>query len=151
TRRYETASAFAADVRRFLAEEPVEARPPSAVDRLRKFVRRNRAAVFLTSFVAASVVAVLFNALVGQYHIRPQRDRALRAEARARAELHEKERARAEAVAARRKAEEFAGRLREATALVGRAAALTQEHRWSAAHDALARAEAMQPGLLEIY
>src|SRR5207302_587557 len=36
-RRYETASAFAADVRRFLGEQPVEARPPSALYRLRKF------------------------------------------------------------------------------------------------------------------
>ncbi len=30
TRRYETASAFAADVKRYLSEEPIEARPPSA-------------------------------------------------------------------------------------------------------------------------
>ena len=30
-RRYETASAFAADVRRYLADEPVQACPPSAV------------------------------------------------------------------------------------------------------------------------
>ena len=44
-RRYETASAFAADVRRYLNDEPVEACPPSASYRLRKFARRNRAAV----------------------------------------------------------------------------------------------------------
>ncbi len=43
-RRYETADGLAEDVQRYLADEPVEARPPSAGYRLRKFVRRNRAA-----------------------------------------------------------------------------------------------------------
>src|SRR6266849_1472395 len=41
-RRYETASGFAADVQRYLHDEPVQACPPSAGYRLRKFVRRNR-------------------------------------------------------------------------------------------------------------
>ena len=40
-RRYETANAFAADVERDLKDEPVEAGPPSAFYRLRKFARRN--------------------------------------------------------------------------------------------------------------
>src|SRR5581483_2738991 len=35
-RRYETANALARDVQRYLADEPVEARPPSATYRLRK-------------------------------------------------------------------------------------------------------------------
>jgi len=59
TRRYETASSFAADVRRFLAEEPVEARPPSAWYRFRKFARRNKAALTTAALVAASLVAGL--------------------------------------------------------------------------------------------
>jgi tetratricopeptide (TPR) repeat protein/serine/threonine protein kinase len=41
-RRYETASAFAADVQRYLHDEPVLACPPSLRYRLRKFVRRNK-------------------------------------------------------------------------------------------------------------
>jgi serine/threonine protein kinase len=41
-RRYETASAFAADVQRYLDDEPVQACPPSAWYRFRKFARRNR-------------------------------------------------------------------------------------------------------------
>jgi tetratricopeptide (TPR) repeat protein len=41
-RRYETANGFAMDVQRYLADEPVQACPPSAWYRLRKFVRRNR-------------------------------------------------------------------------------------------------------------
>jgi eukaryotic-like serine/threonine-protein kinase len=44
-RRYETANGFAADVRRYLAGEPVQACPPSSGYRLRKFVQRNKAAV----------------------------------------------------------------------------------------------------------
>src|SRR5438876_122517 len=40
-RRYETAKDFAADVQRYLSDEPVQACPPSAWYRLRKFARRN--------------------------------------------------------------------------------------------------------------
>jgi eukaryotic-like serine/threonine-protein kinase len=46
SRRYETAIALARDVERHLADESVEACPPSAAYRIGKFVRRNRAAVF---------------------------------------------------------------------------------------------------------
>jgi hypothetical protein len=38
-RRYDTASAFAADVRRYLHDEPVLACPPSAGYRFRKLAR----------------------------------------------------------------------------------------------------------------
>ncbi len=55
TRRYETASGFAADIQRYLADEPVLAGPPSTVYRLQKFARRNR--------VAVSTAAVVFLAL----------------------------------------------------------------------------------------
>jgi len=41
-RRYETAAALAADVERYLADEPVQACPPSAAYRLKKFARRNK-------------------------------------------------------------------------------------------------------------
>src|SRR6201987_6440017 len=39
-RRYETANGFARDVERYLADEPVEACPPSTGYRLRKFARK---------------------------------------------------------------------------------------------------------------
>jgi serine/threonine protein kinase len=48
-RRYETANGFAADVQRYLADEPVQAFPPSAGYRLRKFARRNRAHLALAA------------------------------------------------------------------------------------------------------
>ncbi len=41
-RRYETANGLAADVQRYLADEPVQACPPSAGYRFRKFARRNK-------------------------------------------------------------------------------------------------------------
>jgi len=44
-RRYESAGDFAADLSRYLADRPVEARRPSRAYLLRKFVRRNRGRV----------------------------------------------------------------------------------------------------------
>ena len=55
-RRYETANGLAADIRRHLNDEPVVASPPSASYRLRKLVRRNRAAF---TAVTAVFVALL--------------------------------------------------------------------------------------------
>ena len=56
TRRYDTASAFAADVRRFLVEEPIEARPPSTWYRFSKLARRNKMALTTATLVAASLL-----------------------------------------------------------------------------------------------
>jgi len=78
TRRYETASAFAADVERYLKDEPVAACPPSPWYRLRKFSRRNRRA--LTT--AAVVTAIL--ALAGGSIGRMALERAARREETAR-------------------------------------------------------------------
>src|SRR5262249_42537792 len=55
-RRYETASSFAADVRRFLAEEPIEARSPSTWYRFWKMARRNKAALTTTGIVGAALI-----------------------------------------------------------------------------------------------
>jgi serine/threonine protein kinase/tetratricopeptide (TPR) repeat protein len=59
-RRYETATGFALDIQRYLASEPVQACPPSATYRFRKFVRRNKA-VLLTAglFAVALLIAVV--------------------------------------------------------------------------------------------
>lgn len=50
-RRYETANGLALDIQRFLADEPVLARPPSASYRIQKFVQKNRGAVVSTCAV----------------------------------------------------------------------------------------------------
>ena len=53
-RRYETANDFAADVMRYLTDQPVEACPPSAWYPLGKFARRNRVALTTTGLVVLS-------------------------------------------------------------------------------------------------
>ena len=66
TRRYQTANALAADVRRHLHNEPVSAGPPSAAYRAGKFVRRHRfgvaAAATLVLLLAAFAVAMAVQA-----------------------------------------------------------------------------------------
>jgi WD40 repeat protein/serine/threonine protein kinase len=87
TRRYETASALAADLKRHLENEPVIARPPSAVYRLHKAWRRNKlvytsgVAVFLALAVGLTLAAF------GWLQALTQRDAAelLRVETRRRA------------------------------------------------------------------
>jgi serine/threonine protein kinase/tetratricopeptide (TPR) repeat protein len=54
-RRYETASALAADVQHYLRDEPVQACPPSAWYRFRKLARRNRG-TFAAALAASGVV-----------------------------------------------------------------------------------------------
>ncbi len=56
-RRYETAKDFAADVQRYLADEPVQACPPSAGYRFRKFARRNKRVLATVGLVAMALVA----------------------------------------------------------------------------------------------
>ena len=56
TRRYESASAFAADIERYLDDEPVEACPPSAVYRLKKLARRNKVIITTTTVVATAFI-----------------------------------------------------------------------------------------------
>src|SRR5262249_31340703 len=62
-RRYESASSFAADIQRYLGDQPVEACPPTAVYRLQKYARRNRtmlitAMVVSTALVLGTVISV---------------------------------------------------------------------------------------------
>ena len=56
SRRYETANGFAADIKRYLDDQPVLACPPSAVYRFRKFARRNKAVMTTVGLVAATLV-----------------------------------------------------------------------------------------------
>lgn len=66
-RRYQSASELAADLRRYLLDEPISARPPSRAYQLRKFASRNRGLVIgtLASVVllVAGVVGVSWQAV----------------------------------------------------------------------------------------
>ena len=56
SRRYETANGLAMDIRRYLSGQPVLAAPPSAVYRMRKFVRQHRGAVAAGILLAISLL-----------------------------------------------------------------------------------------------
>jgi eukaryotic-like serine/threonine-protein kinase len=74
TRRYGTASELAADLARYIGGRPVVARPPSALYRFTKFVRRNRTPVAAAALVVSALAVSTVLSLVS-------RDRALAAEA----------------------------------------------------------------------
>jgi len=81
--RYQTATAFADDLRHYLHQEPVSARPDSLVYRARKFVRRNRAGVAVAAGVAAVLLAATIFSIRQMQNARRQRDVAIRAARRA--------------------------------------------------------------------
>jgi serine/threonine protein kinase len=56
TRRYETASGFAQDIERYLSGDPVEAGPPSATYRLRKFATKNKVLLGTAAAFAALLI-----------------------------------------------------------------------------------------------
>lgn len=99
-RRYASAEALADDLKRFLAGEPVRARPARMADRLVKWVRRRKA---VAGLLVLGVVAVLLAIggvvnLAYSGRLRAARDRAREAETDAIEQrgIAEKERARAE-------------------------------------------------------
>jgi tetratricopeptide (TPR) repeat protein/tRNA A-37 threonylcarbamoyl transferase component Bud32 len=80
-RRYATANDLALDLERYLRDEPVVARPPSARYRAAKFVRRHRAGVLTTAAVAAVVIGSAVAVSVQAARIARARDRTEAAEA----------------------------------------------------------------------
>ena len=93
-RRYESANGLAKDIQCYLDGDAVEACPPTLTYRLRKFYRRNRAAVMTTGLVA--VVLVLgtisstqqaIRATQAEREARAESERAIRAEQAAQQQL----------------------------------------------------------------
>jgi serine/threonine protein kinase/tetratricopeptide (TPR) repeat protein len=105
TRRFDTPNALAADLRRFLSNEPVEARPPSNVYRFQKLVRRNKMAFAATFGIGAALVlgmAVSLNLYVREKSAlrraiqAEQEETGLRKQAEAGLEFERKQRAMSE-------------------------------------------------------
>ena len=97
-RRYATANDLAADVERYLHDEPVQACPPSAAYRFTKFARRNRAALVTSGLVALALIAgtgvsvwQAIRATNAEVAAITERDEKVRAEKIALAERDEKE------------------------------------------------------------
>jgi WD40 repeat protein len=89
TRRYDTAAALARDIERHLSDQPVLARSPSAVYRLKKFTRRNRGLVLAATAVLAAVALGFLVAVAG--YVRARQDRQIAVTERIRADAHSRE------------------------------------------------------------
>jgi non-specific serine/threonine protein kinase/serine/threonine-protein kinase len=79
TRRYQTANAFAMDIRRYLRNEPVSAQSPGTLYRMQRFIRRHRVG-------AAAAAALLIALVLGVVGTTLGLVRARRAEVQAREE-----------------------------------------------------------------
>ena len=75
-RRYATPSELAADIGRYLRNEPVLARPASAGYRARKYIRRHRVSVAVMATVAVLLVAFAAAQAIELRQTRRERDRA---------------------------------------------------------------------------
>lgn len=80
SRRYETANGFAADIERYLGDEPVLACPPSVAYRLRKFVRRNKRPVAAVGLVLLALVAGIIGTTWGMIRAENARQDAILAQ-----------------------------------------------------------------------
>ncbi|MEX2137785.1 MAG: serine/threonine-protein kinase [Pirellulales bacterium] len=144
TRRYETVNGLARDVQRYLADEPVEACPPSITYRLRKIARKHRRLLTAAaSFAALLLIATLVSISLAAWAIDAQR--------RAEQALASERVARAEAIAAKDKAESFSKRLSAATQISNEGLNHYHKANWALAHDRFAKAEEIEPGLNQIY
>jgi eukaryotic-like serine/threonine-protein kinase len=76
TRRYGTPSELAADINRYLQNEPVTARPPSAAYRARKYVQRHKFGVTVATAMALLLVAFGVMQAIQLRRITQERDRA---------------------------------------------------------------------------
>ena len=76
TRRYETVNGLARDIERHLADEVVEARPPSRGYRLRKFVRRYKGQVIAAFLVTFALIAGVIGTSLGMFEAQRQKNYA---------------------------------------------------------------------------
>lgn len=84
--RYASVDAFADDLRRYLADEPVKARPDTLAYRASKFMRRHRGGVVTATLAVLGLVALSVFAWLQMDAARAQRDEALIQKRRAEAE-----------------------------------------------------------------
>jgi tetratricopeptide (TPR) repeat protein len=137
-RRYDSAGDLANDIRRYLANEPVLARPRSAGYRLQKFAQRNRFVLFVTTVVISVVLLAIVNLVLSNAMIRREQERTQEEKARAEKALQ----------LAEDRAEEIrAGleRLVAANAQLERGYWYAEHRRWDDAEKAYTRAVQLRP------
>jgi eukaryotic-like serine/threonine-protein kinase len=139
-RRYATVSELAADLTRYLKNEPVVARPPSVRYRMQKFVRRNRLAVTASGVVAIAVLAGLV--VSSALYVRAERARGEAVTQRAEAVTQRAEAVRQRSEADTQRAQAEQRRAEADSAKIAEALARAQEaSQRSVAEQALATAE----------
>jgi serine/threonine protein kinase/tetratricopeptide (TPR) repeat protein len=70
--RYQTATALAEDVQRYLTDQPVAACPPSTAYRLKKFIRRNKGTVVAGTAIGTALMIGFVLAGIGFFQARRQ-------------------------------------------------------------------------------
>jgi serine/threonine protein kinase/Flp pilus assembly protein TadD len=137
-RRYATANGLAADVERYLHDEPVQACPPSAWYRFQKLVRRNRVPFFAASASALLMIVSIVTLLISNIRVRHEQSRT----------QVEKGRAQKAQKLAEQRADEIEhglARLKAANELVDTARFFIDERRWDDASAAFSRAIELRP------
>lgn len=149
SRRYETANGFAADVQRYLHDEPVAACPPSTAYRLRKLVRRNKSLVVgVCAVMAVLTVGMVTSTLLALRAMAAEglADERLVAETKARNgetdARRQAERERDKALAAEERAERERDRAEEGFA---QARAVVDQYLTQVSESQLLTAAGMQP------
>ncbi|QGJ68932.1 Serine/threonine-protein kinase PknB [Planctomycetales bacterium 10988] len=136
-RRYPSAAAFAKDITRYLNEQPIEARPPSASYRLSKFARRNKVAFIAVSLVAA---ALILGTAISVWQASVAYDALKQAQV-----------AESKANQSRQELEDFTERLKEANLLLTSGRAFVEAGDWADAHEAYRRATEVQPRYFHVW
>ena len=107
-RRYGSAGELAADIRNYLAGDPITAQPPSLMDAVARLARKHRAAAIATACATAAMVAAALG--IGMFAVRADRQRRHAVEERERADAAQ-QRAMAEQEAAEASRDAARGKL----------------------------------------
>lgn len=137
-RRYETVGELAADVERYLNDDPVEARPPSSIYRLQKMAKRNKVMLVTVSLVMASLIlGTTISIWQATKAIAERNDKEVA--------LQNAVQAQNEADAAKEQIQQFAERLKQANVLVTSGRAHADSGRLATAFSDYSTAIAVQP------
>jgi serine/threonine protein kinase/tetratricopeptide (TPR) repeat protein len=74
-RRYETANGLGRDLQRYLADEPVQAGPPSAWYRFRKFARRNKRPLVMATGVLVALLVMMIDLALSMRRSKAEQER----------------------------------------------------------------------------
>ena len=151
TRRYETANGLARDVQRYLADEPVEACPPSLAYRLSKLARKHRGLITTaTSFFALLLAAAVLSSWLAVRATLAE-GRSLAARRTTEAALQNEQLARQEAEVLKVKAEWESKRLITAAQLANEGIEFYYDQNLTTALARFDEAAEVEPNLSSIY